>query len=809
MFLKADKKELKVADKKLIEAYKKLEESEERFKLAMKATNDGLFDWNLENNAIYYSPRWKKMLGYEDHELPNDFSVWENLTDADDVKKSWELQKKLISKEIDRFVLEFKMKHKEGHWVDILSRAEAIFNDNGEAIRIVGTHTDVTERNKGKAKLRDSQNYLSAVFNNTLDAQLLSQYVSYKNFNVVAVNKSYVNRINQLGLDLSEQDIIGKGLKDLLVNVLHLDEKIYDYSVNYYQKAIDNQQEVLYTESIVINGTPYYSETSYIPIHNSEDGTKLVLYNSHDITKEKESLKKLKSSEERFALAVKGSNDGIWDWNDMESDEYYWSDRIYEMLGYQPGEVEARISNWKKWMHPDDADKVLEMLTNHLEKNEAYKVEFRMKKKNGEYVWVLVRGESVRDENGTPIRMAGSISDISDRKKTETELIEAKNRAEESDRLKSAFLANMSHEIRTPMNGILGFAELLKGPRITTGKQEKYIDIIEESGKRMLSIINDIINISKIESGLMEVELTNSNINEQVEYIYTFFKPEVEEKGVELHFHNELPSEQAIVTTDREKLFAILTNLVKNAIKSTNRGTIEFGYQKKDNYLEFFVRDTGHGIPKSRMGAIFHRFVQVDNADETDRQGVGLGLAITKSYIEMLGGEIWVESEEGFGSTFYFTIPYQILSCEEKLVKADEENYKSNELLQSDLNLKVLIIEDDEASESLFSNAIEDYSSKIQKVKSGQEAIEICRKTPGIDLIFMNIRAPEINGHEISRSIRKFNKGVVIIAQTDLYLTDDREKAIESGCNEYIAKPICKTDLISLLQKYFKEQITN
>ncbi len=242
------------------------------------------------------------------------------------------------------------------------------------------------------------------------------------------------------------------------------------------------------------------------------------------------------------------------------------------------------------------------------------------------------------------------------------QLQKAKERAEQSDKLKSAFLANMSHEIRTPMNGILGFAELLKEPRLSDEQQHKYIGIIEKSGERMLNIINDIVDISRIEAGLMDVTLKESNINEQLDYIYTFFKPQVKAKGMQFRPPGLLPDEKAIVVTDREKLFAILTNLVKNAIKYSNEGTIEFGCGENGSALKFFVRDTGIGIPKDRQHAIFDRFVQADIEDRDARQGAGLGLAISKAYAEMLGGEIWVESEKGKGSSFYFTIPFVVKS---------------------------------------------------------------------------------------------------------------------------------------------------
>ena len=414
--------------------------------------------------------------------------------------------------------------------------------------------------------------------------------------------------------------------------------------------------------------------------------------------------------------------------------------------------------------------------------------------------WVSTVKLPLLDKEGHTVGTFGISNNITERKTAETELLKAKEKAEESDRLKSAFLANMSHEIRTPMNGILGFADLLKEPNLSGDSQKEYIQIIEKSGVRMLNIINDIIDISKIESGLMEVSISETNVNDQTKYIHTFFKPEVEQKGLKLNLTNGLPYKNAFIKTDREKIYAILTNLVKNAIKFTRSGSIEFGYNLKASELEFFVRDTGAGIPKEQIDFIFERFRQGSESLSKEYEGSGLGLSISKAYIEMLGGKIWVESELGKGSTFYFNLPYNgemesPISVKDELV---------NNLISQMKTLKILIVEDDELSTMLLTKVVDNVAKELLYAVNGLEAIEICRTNPDIDLVLMDMKMGEMDGFEATRRIRDFNKNVIIIAQTAFTLTGDREKAMEAGCNDYISKPINRNQLLGLIDSLLR-----
>ncbi|NVO11174.1 MAG: response regulator [Bacteroidales bacterium] len=517
--------------------------------------------------------------------------------------------------------------------------------------------------------------------------------------------------------------------------------------------------------------------------------------------------KNLIESEEKFRLLVQALGEGV---GIINKDDVFvlTNPSAHGIFEVEPSEIVGQpITSFL-------TKKGIEQYSNKiLEKNDQISISFELEiitpKKNTKTL--LITETNFTNKNKSFHGTILVFRDITERIETENELLTAKEKAEESDRLKSAFLANMSHEIRTPMNSILGFAHLLEQHELTGDQQQKYINIIQKSGTRMLNILNDIIDISKIEAGLMTINSEDTNINEQIKYIYTFFKHEAEAKGISISFRNSLPTNKAVIRTDSEKFYAILTNLVKNAIKYSNTGHIELGYNPinsstRPESLTFYVKDTGIGIPIDRQKAIFERFVQADIEDRKAYQGAGLGLSITKAYLEMLGGKIWVESEEGVGTTFYFTLPYNAELEEKTEVKNFiETSLVNNPIDHKTSKLKVLIAEDDVPSEMLISIIVEELSSEILKVTTGIEAVEACRNHPDIDLVLMDIQMPEMNGYEATRQIRSFNKNVIIIAETAYGLSGDREKSIKAGCNDYIPKPINKDDFLELIHKYFKE----
>jgi signal transduction histidine kinase/ActR/RegA family two-component response regulator len=395
---------------------------------------------------------------------------------------------------------------------------------------------------------------------------------------------------------------------------------------------------------------------------------------------------------------------------------------------------------------------------------------------------------------------AQTLVNAMDRLEKEQKLIAAKEKAEESDRLKSAFLANMSHEIRTPMSGIIGFLNLLNEPDLSDENKTAYINIVTQSGHRLLDTINDIIEISRIETGGLQINMTAVNISELFGYYDGFFRQQAIQKGLEYIVCNNLPANISYFTTDRKKFDSIISNLIKNAIKFTpSGGSVEFGCRLEKTDIVFYVKDSGVGIPQERLDSIFDRFVQGDLSTTRAHEGSGLGLAIVKAYIEMLKGNIYVHSEESRGTSFIFSIPY--LRADEIKAGTAEEGM-SEQVISGDL--KILIAEDDYASYLYIQRALAGEGIKFLRTTNGKDTVKVVKENPDISVVLMDIKMPGMTGLDATNCIREFNRSVPIIAQTAYSLSGDRELAIEAGCTDYISKPINRRELQNMVMKYTK-----
>jgi PAS domain S-box-containing protein len=376
------------------------------------------------------------------------------------------------------------------------------------------------------------------------------------------------------------------------------------------------------------------------------------------------------------------------------------------------------------------------------------------------------------------------------------ELIDAKDKAQESDRLKSAFLANMSHEIRTPMNGIVGFAGLLMDPNITPEKQTFFIDIINKSCHRLLQIVNDVLDISKIETGQIEVYYSDTNLNQLFNELMLFYQPQIQANNIELIVNCSLPYEDVWVKADKTKLYQILTILMNNAIKFTNEGTIKLEYKKSRGGFLFEIKDSGIGIESSKQEFIFQRFYKGAEHSKYEYGGTGLGLSIAKAFVDVMGGVIKVDSELGKGSCFYFDLPFTSLS-------ANKVELEEKPILPIIEGLKTILVVEDEELYFQFLNSILCSSNiKVFHAENGQQAIDLIKENPTINLVLMDIRLPDINGFEATRAIKSINKAIPVVAFSGYDGADYREKTIATGFSDYLTKPMNKKELLEIVKKY-------
>jgi PAS domain S-box-containing protein len=430
-------------------------------------------------------------------------------------------------------------------------------------------------------------------------------------------------------------------------------------------------------------------------------------------------------------------------------------------------------------------------------------VELVLKRNDISAFQASISGRLIKDVAARKDAFVIVINDVTERLHIIENLKEAKVKAEESDRLKTAFLANMSHEIRTPMNSIIGFSNLLSDPEIEIARRQEFINHILTSSNILLNLIEDIIDISKIEAGQMSLHRKKVKVNKLLQEIFKSY--EQSNTNPEINFHLILPekSENVECHIDPIRLGQVLNNLLSNAIKFTSSGSIDMGYSLQHSdigtKIKFFVRDTGIGIPKDKQDLIFDRFRQVDDSQSRKYGGTGLGLAISKRLTEIMGGSIWVDSEEGEGATFYVK-----LFCSSEIKKA----VVLEGLSESKYNWQgktILLAEDENSNYQLVKATISQTGVNLIRVKNGKQAVDMVLNDPNIDLILMDIRMPEMNGYDATHEIKSIDKTIPVIAITAYAMTEDESKSIKAGCDEYLSKPIKPAKLLGILDGYLKK----
>jgi len=763
-------------------AEKELKESERKLLAAEKIAHVGNYEIDVKTGHAKWSEETFHIFGMNpqtDREpTTNEYS---QLVHPKDKEKVDNLYNNCIKNGHD-FNLTYRIIRKDDTVRYVESIGEIVKNVSGEAIKMFGTFQDITEAKTAENKIVQSEKKYRAIFENSHDLISIHPITENGFQGFPEVNSQVVRTMG-----FTKEEFKKLKIFDIVPKEEHPKmQKAIDEIFKHGKYSLETFHTTKSGKTIPVEITGYISEV---------ESEKFLTVVTRSLEEQKKAEQAIIESKNYFQALIEKSTDiiSILDKNGFLK---YKSPSHAKVLGY--GEEELIGVNYFELIHPEDCEPFQKQISKLLKKQGGIeKLNFRYKRKNGS--WRFMEGTA---NNLLDIQSIEGIvlnyRDVTERMKSEEELVKAKEKAEENERLKSAFLANMSHEIRTPMNGIVGFLDILQDPDITDNDRAGYIKLVKQSGNRLMNTINDIIEISKIEANQLSLNYSHQNVKKLLQEHFNFFAPETKEKGLGFRFSAEI-SEDLTILTDKSKLDSILTNLIKNAIKFTSEGEIIIECKTRKNQLEIVVKDTGKGIPKEKIETIFNRFEQGDASFSRGYEGSGLGLSISLEYAKMLGGEIRVESEEGKGSIFCFIIDYQ-----EQTAKSDVKEQPKPKSINPGDNKLILVAEDDETSFKLVEILLKKENYKVIQAENGLEAVEMCKKNPDIDMVLMDLKMPVLDGYEATRKIREFNSELPIVAQTAYALAGDEQKALEAGCNEYVVKPILKADLFSKIQKLLK-----
>ncbi|MFD1615733.1 chemotaxis protein CheB [Gelatiniphilus marinus] len=597
-----------------------------------------------------------------------------------------------------------------------------------------------------------------------------------------------VNPAYEKLLGLKAKDLIGKKVLDILPNLKDDPNK---WIQKYGETALTGKDQTL--EGYVYPLDKYFFVNVFSPKKGEFAGT------ISDFTNLKEKEKALIKSESELKRVQEITRVGSW-FFDVKTDQVRWTKQLYQIYGFDASLPIPPYSDHQKLFTEESWKTLSEAVENTRKTGKPYNIELKIIKENGKNGWILSHGEAVKDAQGNIIALRGAAQDITQQKQNEEELIKAKKAAEAANIHKNYFLANMSHEIRTPMNGVLGFSELLKNSNVTEDERIKYLEIIDGNSKQLLNLLDDIIDVAKIEANEIKMVYRACNIPKLInnlEITYNQLKIARHKTDIAINKHIPQKHKDLTIITDGQRLQQVVSNLLNNALKFSEKGEINFGFNVESGNIKFFVKDQGIGIRKNKQIEIFERFKQINYENNARYGGTGLGLAICKGIVELLGGEIWVTSKLNIGTTFEFTIPLN-------LSKINKKNHK-NVIVNGKDFLKsktILIAEDDALIQMLFQVVLKHSGVKIIFAKTGREAVDIYSKNQNIDVVLLDIRMPVMNGIDALDEILKINPDAKIIMQTAYAMPEEREKCFNKGCVDFLSKPVVKEELFKSLCKW-------
>ncbi len=720
--------------------------------------------WDNSMRIKRFSHKFEQLSGYDSAEVIDkkiDF-----LFPKDKIATTLKLLKKHLADEEE--VIEIDILTKDNNIKTVLWNSSPILDEDGKKI-IATISQDITRRKRTEDALNFSETRYRRLFESAKDGILILDAETGK---IVDVNPFLIDL-----LSYSKEEFIEKSVWEI-----GSFQDIYENK----EKFLELQQDeyVRYDDLPLVTSDGREIIVEFVSNVYLANNIKVIQCNIRNIT-ERTNIQK----EINFQADLINNVGQSVIATDLQGKVIYWNNAAEKIYGWSSSEAigESIMNLTPAQQSKEQAIDIMQQLS----EGKTWAGEFYVKRKDGSSFPAFVTDTPILDSKGKLTGIIGISSDITERKRTEMELIEAKDKAEESDRLKTAFLHNISHEIRTPMNAIVGFSGFLNDPNLTAEKRKDFTEIIVQGSEQLLAIIDDIISIASIEAGLEKVHNTEVNINLTCKHINDQFSQKAFDKSVALSVRTALPNDEAFIVTDETKLVQILNNLIGNALKFTQQGSINFGYTVNDTHLEFYVEDTGMGIPMDMQEIIFTRFRQVETTDEQIVSGSGIGLSISRAYVELLGGKIWLTSELGKGSVFYFSIPYS---------KADTKNApvipsKMGLNFEFKNNKTLLIAEDDDSNFILMEEILFDMGINILRAENGIEAVKICKSNPHINLVLMDIKMPKMDGYEATTRIKEFMPNLPIIALTAYSADVDRDKALASGCSDFISKPIKKDSM--------------